>query len=145
MFHGFGGLLVREFLLVVFADDASDVSAGLLIGGDAVVLLNSVWASVVRGESLLSVTIVLNKKLAEVSGTPLNVLSGIEAVTDPEFIGGLRHELHQALGTFLRDSVGVESALVMNYGVQEIGIDAGGLAGLSNVLGNRLTRFEFGG
>src|SRR6185369_16019409 len=131
----FGGSLFGEFLLVVLADDAGNVSARFAIRRDAIVLAHSMGASVVGGQGFLRVSVILIEKLAQVGGASVNVLGRIEAVLHAETGGSVGHELHQAPGSLPGNSIRVKSTLVMNDGAQEIGVDAGGIAGVKDVLG----------
>src|SRR6202158_4562250 len=57
---------------------------------------------------------------AQVTRASVEILLWVEHVGDAELRGGLRHELHQAVRTGLRDRVRIEVALRLDYGAQPI-------------------------
>ena len=123
-------------------DDAGDVSAGLVVGRDAVVLLDSGGAGVVGGQSEGQLVVVAGEEGIEVGGAAADVLVGLEAVGDTKLGGGGGHELHEAAGSGGADGAGVAVALGLDQAGEQIHVEvvlaAGAGEHLAEVFGGEL-------
>ena len=68
------------------------------------------------------------KQLFQIRGPALYVLSGIETILDAELRSRIGHQLHKSASALRRNSLGVESTLVMDDALEKIAIDTAGLA-----------------
>jgi len=116
-------VLLRELATLELSHDAGDVSAGLAVGGNAVVAVDGGGASVVGGESEGEIVVVSGEELVEVGGAAGDVLVGMEGVVDAELLGGAGHELHEAAGSGAGDGVGVASAFGFDDAGEELDVD----------------------
>lgn len=73
-------------------------------------------------------------EIAQVAGSAVDIFSGMERVAYLKIPGGLRHQLHQPLGPFGRNSRGIKVGFHLNDGLDQFGIDPVGLGSLANVV-----------
>lgn len=110
-------------------DHAGNVGAGLVVGRDAVVLIDRSGPRVVGGKGKCDIVVILDEELVEICGAAANVLIWLEAVIHALFGSGFGHELHEAAGTGAADSTGVAVALGLDYAGEQVGIEIVLLAG----------------
>src|ERR1019366_3982145 len=112
-----------QLLAVVVGDDAGNVGMRLTVRRYTLVLPNSLRTCVVSGQGLRGISVVLQQQLSQVPTPAVNVFRRIEAVLDAQVVRRLRHELHQSLRAFARDSASIVAALGANHASNEVGID----------------------
>ena len=115
---------------IELVDDAGHVDAGLVVGRNPVVFVDRCWAGVVGGECERYVVVIAAQKLVEVGRASANILVGGEAVGYAEVGGGAGHELHEATGASVADSVGIAVALGFDDAGEEVGIEVVLLSGV---------------
>jgi len=116
---GFAG----EDAAVELVDDAGDVGAGFVVGGNAGVFVDGGGAGVVGGEGEGEIVVIVGEQSVDVGGAAADVLGGFEAVLDAEVVGGGGHELHEAGCSGAAKGAGVAVGLSFDDAGEEVDID----------------------
>src|SRR5579863_3863893 len=88
-------LALCQFLPVEVTDDSGNVSLGLIIRWNSVVLLDALRTSVVSRKGFYQVKVVALKQFSQISSAALNVSARIKRINHSQAGSGLRHQLHQ--------------------------------------------------
>ena len=124
-------------VLLVQGHDALHVPFRFSIGRDAAVLGHGLLAGIVGRKGQRQVAVVYVHEIAQVLDAAFDVGLGLEAVLHLQGRGGLRHELHESLGTLGGDGLVIEVGLGLDDGLDEGVVDlvlAGGLLDQGPVL-----------
>src|SRR3974390_743278 len=78
----------------------------------------ALWSRVIRGQKTFHAETII--KLSQVSRSRKNVVVGIEgiatqSVTEPQFVPGFRHQLHESYSALWRDRARIETAFVAHH------------------------------
>src|SRR5208282_246678 len=128
-------MLLSNFLAIVFADNASDISASLVEGRHSVELLDTLRPRVIGGKSLDEIEVVALQEFAQIAASACDVRLRVEGILHAQLASGSRHQLHQSAGAFGGNGPSVESALGVNDAVHKIRIEPIGGAGRGHHFG----------
>lgn len=104
---------------LVIGENLPDIIHRFRYPGDLLKPFNQCWSCIVGSETEGDIAVKEFQHTPQITGTAINIFVGIKRIMDIQFSGGLRHKLHQALGTHFGQGVTVKIRLSLDHRLNE--------------------------